>query len=152
VADVSGAVQKTLWHVDGRNVDGALTQGTYGNGVTTVRSYDDVTGRLATINDGGIFARSYKYDPRGRVHVRSAAVDGRDETFEDDVLDRLTGWKLAVALNKGGGFDTTYEYDDLGNLTKVLVGGVVTESNVYGGNGKPHQLSSNGTGSFVYDA
>src|SRR4051812_11000589 len=59
-----------LWHVDSRNEEGALTRGTYGNGVQAVRTYDPVSGRLKTLeeNNGGVLSSlRYDYYAGGRV-------------------------------------------------------------------------------------
>ena len=69
LADVSSPAVRSLWRVDGRNLDDALTQATYGNGVVVERSYD-VTGRLKELNGGAIYALAYSYDANGLVKTR----------------------------------------------------------------------------------
>ena len=69
-----------------------LTQGTYGNGLVTERSYDDLTGRLKELNGGAIYALAYSYDANGLVKSRADSVTARHETFR---YDSLIGCALA---------------------------------------------------------
>jgi hypothetical protein len=68
-----------LWRVDGRNLDDALTQGTYGNGLVTKRLYDDATGRLNKLDVASIHSLAYSYHANGLVKSRSDPERGRHE-------------------------------------------------------------------------
>jgi RHS repeat-associated protein len=151
LADISSPAVKSLWRVDGRNLDDALTRATYGNGLVTERSYDDVTGRLKELNGGAIYALAYSYDANGLVKSRADSVKARGERFLYDSLHRLRHWYLE---RTDGARNTEFDYDELGNLTKLLVNGRTTEENQYGGPGAgPHALTASRVhGSFTYDA
>jgi YD repeat-containing protein len=133
-----------LWSVDARNDEGALTLGTYGNGVKTVRTYDPVSGRLKTLDqtDGGLLSSlKYDYYADGRVKQlqRIESAGSRSESYVYDSLNRLQLW----TLNAGSVTKTTeYQHDVLGNLTRVLVGGLEQERNEYV-DPRPHAVSEN---------
>src|SRR6185503_16432085 len=70
---------------------------------------------------------------------------------------RLTGWTLKGAKkdNSTPAFiDTTYRYDELGNIERVEANGAVSFAGSYGiAGGKPHTLaSSTVSASYTYDA
>ena len=75
----------------------------------------------------------------------------RHERFLYDSLNRLRHWYLE---RDEGARNTQFDYDELGNLTKVLVNGQTAEENEYGGSGAgPHALTASTLhGSFTYDA
>lgn len=161
-----------LWEVLARNADDQLLVGQFGNGRLSKRVYEPTMGRLAAIRDMGCvgincigeeYALAYTYLSDGNVETRTDQVTGRVERFGYDVLNRLTRWELT----HGGSTRTTgYRYDDLGNLTDVTAGGVVTEINTYSPGGDvlcanppcagPHALKSATVGgvlqSFEYDS
>jgi hypothetical protein len=148
VADLSNTTGKPLWRVDGRNLDDALTRGTYGNGLVTERSYD-VAGRLKELNGGSMYALAYSYDPNGLIKSRTDSVKARHETFGYDALHRLRFWHLE---NSGDKRDTEYDFDVLGNLTKVLINKQTVEENHYGQGAGPHALTESSLhGNFTYD-
>jgi YD repeat-containing protein len=74
-------------------------------------------------------------------------IGARSESYGYDSLHRLTGWTLrAGRMTKA----TEYQYDEIGNLTRVLLGGLEQERNQYT-DPRPHALSENLGGRFVYD-
>ncbi|XXX73575.1 RHS repeat-associated core domain-containing protein [Sorangium sp. So ce134] len=155
IADVTAdpaSAGTPLWTVNARNDDGALLEAKYGSGVMLTRSYDPVTGRLESveqrINGIALSSLRYAYYSDGRVKRRFDPEGDRSESYVYDTLHRLRVWSL-----KAGGVDqaTHYQYDRLGNLTRVLVDGEEREQNEYL-DPRPHAVSSNLDGSFYYDA
>jgi RHS repeat-associated protein len=157
VFDVDGA--ETFWHADIHNADGRLLQATLGNGLTLKRSYDDETGRLTAVDEGSALSLAYDYDFDGQVQHRHDRLANRVETFAYDELHRLQSWTLSSVIPGAPGFPdatpqlhaSTYTYDGLGNLTQVRRDGALVEENVYAENGKPHALTSNAKGAYLYD-
>jgi RHS repeat-associated protein len=138
-----------VWEATDRNADNSLTAAKLGTSMDTARSYDALTGRLATIatsgGDGSIVDLTFGYYSDGRLHVKNDRAAGRAESFEYDDLRRLTAWSLI------GDSVTNYEYDPLGNLTGVRdEHGVQTEANAYSGDG-PHQLNGRDGVEYTYD-
>jgi RHS repeat-associated protein len=124
-----------FWDVLARNADDQLLQGQFGNGRLSKRVYEPTMGRLKSITDmgcvgvncvGADYSLGYTYLNDGNVDSRTDYVTGRAERFGYDALDRLTEWDLTYG---GGTINTGYKYDEIGNLTDVLVGTVPTESN-----------------------
>jgi len=148
-----------LWSVSARNADDRLLLGTTGNDVTEQRTYEPVTGRLATILAGSnaslvpALSLAYAYWPDGAVKSRIDLPRQRRETFDyDDGLSRLTGWHLT---NSGTTQDVGYHYDPLGNLDQVTTNHVVTETNTPDPK-LPHALAISAQAgvarAFTYDA
>jgi RHS repeat-associated protein len=137
-----------VWRAEDRNADNSLTAAKLGTSIETARSYDAVTGRLATIattgSHGSIADFEYDYDHDGRLMQRRDNVANRVETFAYDDLRRLSEWWL------GADVDAKYQYDDLGNLTGVADGhGVQIEENLY--TNTPHQLNKRDGVVYHYD-
>lgn len=119
-----GFTQTVTFEVTVMDAKGHITQYKQGNQVTTVRDYDDATGRLksqsATRNGfaaGGVLAQTYGYDSLGNLVSRtdnSPAV-GTQESFSYDVLNRLSMYTIL-----GGGLATAQStqvlYDARGNI------------------------------------
>jgi RHS repeat-associated protein len=147
-----------LFQVDQRAADGALERATYGNGVVTQRDYDPETGRLWHIDMRPAGAATpthavgFDYTASGTLWARHDEVRGRLETFSYDGVDRLTGWSLDSTTGAFAPRDTTYAYDDLGNLTSTTANGAVADSALYGWGGKPHALAKLNGLDYTYDA
>ncbi|WP_437948975.1 FG-GAP-like repeat-containing protein [Sorangium sp. So ce296] len=143
---------RSLWKVNARNADGALLEATFGNGVRAERTYEPVTGRLATVEaktNAPLQALTYGYHADGRVRERRDGVALRVETFGYDEAGRLERWELAAP---GGARGTTYGYDELGNLRTVAVDGVVAEENRYEPGGRPRIVAGRDGVTFGHDA
>ncbi|MFO0762978.1 MAG: RHS repeat-associated core domain-containing protein [Byssovorax sp.] len=148
-----------LWKAEARNEDGQLLQASLGNGLLVKRAYEEETGRLSAVDEGAALSVTYDYTFDGQVHHKRDLLANRVETYDYDALHRLTRWTLSTVLPGAPGFpeqtptlhDTVYSYDDLGNLTDVVRDQMVVEKNTYGEDGRPHTLTSNSKGSFVYD-
>jgi len=119
------------------DAEGHLTQGTSGNGIATVRSYNPLNGELQSIAAGpgsSVQSLGYSYDAIGNILGRTDTTQSLTESFGYDALNRLTSATL------GSNTPTTYGYDAIGNLkTKSDVG-----SFTYGpsGGAGPHQVQS----------
>ena len=166
-SEVDLPVASTFWTVNARNADDQLVDGSFGNGLVTHRNYYPSTGRLWTIADGPpncgpgcvvpLYSLMYAYHTDGQVSERVDSLRSRSESFTYDSAHRLVGWKLT---NPGAMRDTTYTYDEIGNLKTVSLNNVVTETNVYECHDSlcagPHALMASniaGTKStFGYDA
>jgi RHS repeat-associated protein len=133
---------------------GALTQETLGNGVITTRSFDAVTGWLATNQAGvsggtGLLNQSYFYDLLGNVSQRQNNNLGLTENACYDALSRLT--KTTASGGCSGTATLSVAYDSMGNITSrsdVGAGAAWTYDAT-----RKHQVLTSGAGtSYVYDA
>ncbi len=97
------------------NAAGQVTQMTYGNGVVTQRSYDEMfrLKRVYTMDPNGVSIQdlNYSYDSVGNIKTIVDHVNSADQTFTYDHLNRLT---RAVAPESYGTKD--YVYDEIGNI------------------------------------
>jgi len=99
------------------------------NGTTTTYSYDyDPAGQLTEVKKEGVTVASYSYDPNG--NRESATAGGQTVTGTYDAQDRLLQYGGTTYLyakdgrlqSKTDGIETTsYQYDELGNLTRVIL-------------------------------
>jgi RHS repeat-associated protein len=119
---VAGHTQTVTFEVLAMNPQGEITQYRQGNNVTTVKTIDEGTGKLYSVQAtlagqaaGNVLSHSYSYDSLGNLKTRSDAVTGVSESFQYDALNRLS---LYTAL--GGGLPGTQAiqtlYDAAGNL------------------------------------
>jgi YD repeat-containing protein len=156
---VDATAWRSFWQADSLNSDDQLLQATLGNGLTSQRGYDQTTGRLTSLIEGSALALGYAYDRDGQVWHRDDAIANRSETFSYDGLHRLKRWAQSTHIPVPRGFpgaqhtfrETTYHYDDLGNVIQAAVKGVPGQDSVYGAEGRPHALSSNAQGAYFYD-
>ncbi|MEO7592840.1 MAG: RHS repeat-associated core domain-containing protein, partial [Byssovorax sp.] len=152
VYDPTSFVYAPYWRVDSRNAEGQLTQATLGDGTIGLRTYEPETGLLASVSEGQALALSYEYYADGSLASRQDNLAGRDETFTYDAFHRLATWNLQKSP------ETSYHYDDLGNLTEIWSkptpwsASTLQEKNTYGTNGKPHALTQGLRGAYTYDA
>jgi RHS repeat-associated protein len=144
-----------LWQVLKRNARDQLTKAKLGNNVTANRAYDADTGQLTSVAAAGV-TTAYTYDEDGLVHTRFDPDTNRTDEFAYDDLHRLTGWDFTGPKKKSGAasaaMERAYEYDEVGNLVKVLDDASNTVfSGAYGGAGGPHTLASSSVGAYAYD-
>ena len=132
VEDVS--TNSVLWQADTANAEGNITQETAGNGVQTTRTYNPYVGGITSVKagmDGTVADLDFTFDSIGNIVQRRDLAQAVTETFQYDVLNRLTEYAIA------GGVTKTVTYDVLGNITsKSDVGAYAYASN------KPHQIIS----------
>jgi RHS repeat-associated protein len=135
------------------NARGQLEQLTLGNGVSTDKVYDQLTGRLQSIKTGNgtIQSLSFNFDKLGNLTERSNYQSSLSETFQYDDLNRLTETKVDQ-------YSTSIQYDKLGNITHksgvgnytygtkphavISVNGVINTQYSYDANG--NRISANG--------
>jgi RHS repeat-associated protein len=120
-----GFTQTVTFEVTAMDAKGHITQYKQGSQVTTVRGYDDATGRLKTITatrngfaSGGVQAHTYSYDSLGNLTTRAdnSPGVGTQESFGYDTLNRLNTYTIV-----GGAINSTQTtqvmYDARGNIT-----------------------------------
>ena len=100
-------------------------------GETHVRDYAyDLAGRLMEVKQDGVTTATYRYDANGnRTHVNGqlvASYDAQDRllTYNGASYTYTANGELLTKTENGA--TTTYEYDVLGNLRKVVLPGDVT--------------------------
>ncbi|MEM9101596.1 MAG: RHS repeat-associated core domain-containing protein [Pseudomonadota bacterium] len=146
-ANGSGTVYQQVLSKD---AFGNVTQEKLGNGVETVKNYDEQQGFLRSIiagSGGSVSFWEQNYDALGNVLSREQKNLNRAETFVYDDLNRLTDI-LVAGVNY-----QSYRYDAIGNVTYKSDQGDYTYGNAAG----PHAvtaISRNGSvqHSFSYDA
>ena len=133
------------WGAGQQDEYGNLTQQTYGNGVTTTRSYDFMQ-RLLTSQAGSgnaVQNDSYSYDYAGNLRSRTETRAGAILTTQYD-YDNLN--RLKTEARSGGavtGTQTlTWSYDDIGNLTSRSDVGTYTYPASGANAVRPHAVSS----------
>lgn len=145
VEDVSD--NSVVWQTDLVDAEGHLVQETAGNGIQTTRVFDPAKGTVGTIKAGvaaTVADFAYNFDSVGNLQQRDDFNEAVVETFQFDILNRLTQYAIA------GGLTKNVTYDDMGNITSKSDVGSYTYST-----SKPHQLASiAGTinTTYAYDA
>ena len=80
-----------IWQGQNVNAFGQFTQYSYGNSLTTTKTYDCL-GLLRNISTGSVQNMDYSYDlPTGNILSRKDNLLNLTEIFTYDLLDRLTG-------------------------------------------------------------
>lgn len=130
----------------GYDLDGRRTSVTYANGVRSTYGYD-LLGHFAAIDHAFganvSYAAALAWDGGGNLTARVSPDPALANTFEYDDLGRLT------KASSGDGTVLTYAYDDAGNLTEKSDIGAYT----YGAGGAPPTcLTGAGAGAFTYTA
>ncbi|WP_170213767.1 RHS repeat-associated core domain-containing protein [Vibrio tasmaniensis] len=116
---ISETNKKYLWIANDLDAGNRISSYTTGNGLTTVRQYNSITGRLDRIQTHGLSLLrdlSYEYDSFNNVIYRKDGINDLSEEFEYDGLDRLTNAKFFDSNYNG--FDINYSYDRNGNFTE----------------------------------
>ncbi|KKL66937.1 hypothetical protein LCGC14_2139990, partial [marine sediment metagenome] len=134
------------------NARGQVTSERLGNNATTVRTYNNQTGRISGITatnmlgaSGDIQELSYQWDTVGNLTNRIEQSGSKDltENFLYDGLNRLTSYAVVGETAK------TISYDLLGNITNKSDVGAYS----YGANGAgPHAVTDAGGTTYSYDA
>jgi RHS repeat-associated protein len=122
-------------------------------GVNTTYGYVyDSAGRLSSVTRNGAAFEAYTYDANG--NRLTAAVNGVNATGTYDNQDRLLTYGGATyAYNANGdlvsktqgGQTTSYSYDELGNLTQVVLPSGTTIQYLIDGAGRRVGVRQNGT-------
>jgi RHS repeat-associated protein len=142
-----------------RDADGRIVQNleTIGGTTSTTAYGYDLAGRLTDVSLDGVPSTSYRYDPNGNRLTGATPAD--DETYDDQ--DRLLSRAGAtfsytasgeLASVTSGAAATTYEYDPLGNLSRVTLPGGAVVDYVYDGENRRVGRKLNGklVQGFIY--
>ena len=149
-----------FWRAKSMDAANRLTGNIFGNGLSTEKTYNQATGHLNTIQSGfkyddHIRNLTYQYDKMDNVISRQNHINGLQEQFNYDNLDRLIS---ADTLGEIGGISVdsqqSFDYDINGNITYKSDIGDYNYNSVY--RSLPHtpQYISNGSNnqSYQYDA
>lgn len=137
-----------FWEADAVDARGNVIQETLGNGLETVRGFDDVTGRLDFIQSGpgGGTARQnmeFSWNKVGSLKQRKDLNRSLTEDFYYDNLHRLDYSRLNSVQN------LDISYDSMGNITYKSDVGAGTWS--YHAT-KKHAVTGAGGDTYTYDA
>ncbi|MFE9139446.1 RHS repeat-associated core domain-containing protein [Streptomyces sp. NPDC007355] len=172
INDTTNTTSTPLWHADAMNADLALTSAKIGpsGAIVQTNAYNPTTGRLenqTTTGTGGKLQNiSYGYHDDGNLHTRTqndltTGKADRVESYTYDDFNRLASWTLTNNANTPR--TSSYNYDTLGNLTKVTNTGdnlPAVETRTYGNQDPkagPHALAAatattlGGAESYEYD-
>ncbi|MBT8420276.1 MAG: hypothetical protein KJO08_05370 [Gammaproteobacteria bacterium] len=148
-----------LWQAKSRDAAGRLTGTLFGNGLSTGKVYDSATGELLSIQSGfgtalPIRDLGYTYDLADNVTARADHVQGIQESFQYDSLDRLTASSVTGQIGAAAYQHTlTYSYDAQGNMTyKSDVGNYLYGTTSGIDQPGPHAITQAGDQDIEYDA
>jgi RHS repeat-associated protein len=121
---------------------GHVTNFVYGNGLSTTRSFYQVSKRLKSVtagSGGSIFSRTFTYSPGEDI----LTLNGTGETNISVTYDNLHRIKSFSSLTG------SYAYDAVGNLTNNIESG---SSQTYGyGVRRPEAVKTVGSAKYLYD-
>lgn len=120
----------TWWRATARDAAGRVTAHRSGNGLITISDYDPATGHLNTIQTGNGIGKlerhlEYDYDEFNNVTSKADMIQGVEESFKYDRLDRLIQSQVegffekdlnGNSLNRIYNKSVRYSYDALGNV------------------------------------
>jgi len=102
------------WQLTGADQGYRPSLETFGNGVTTERQYEELTGYLHTIKtkhgSTSIQQLSYDYDPNGNLKQRKDELSGITESFGYDALNRVNSTSYGTAFSP-----ESFIYDPVSN-------------------------------------
>lgn len=127
------SVGEILSNID-YNALGKITKYDLANGLTTNYTYNSDDFRLNRIQTNTLQDMNYSYDSVGNVLGITNNLLTKTQTFGYDDLDRLK------TASETGGFNYSYEYNAIGNITKFTNAGIDTDY-VYGQNAGAHALT-----------
>ena len=116
VTSVSDAADSSnvYWQLTGAHQGFRPSQETFGNGVTTERQYEDLTGYLHSISTKhgatSIQQQTYLYDPNGNLKQRADVLSGVTESFGYDALNRVSATNYGSASSP-----ESFIYDPVSN-------------------------------------
>ncbi len=149
------------WTAEEVNAEGQITEAMLGNGVSTTRSCDPETGLVESIQSGKdgnteVQDLGYVFDSLGNLSTREDSIQGVYESFDYDLLNRLTGGAVYDALDDTEREAKTYSYDAVGNIVnKSDVGAEDYEyesgNEAGSGDAGPHAVVSAGGNTYEYD-
>ena len=154
---VTGSDGKVHYKINKLTSFGQIADATYGNGVRTVKGYNDA-GALESIRSGAnghyysadVQNLQYTYDKLGNVLSRDDySITGKEikESFGYDAMNRLTSVTMQTDVAHTGRESIVYAYDSIGNMIEQSGLGHYT---YYAD--KPHAVKSVGSKTYIYDA
>lgn len=152
ITDITDSPNVAIWTANAENPRGQVTQETLGNGVVVNRSYDAVTGLVASLQAGvsggtALQNQSYLFDEMGNLIQRQDNNHSLTESFCYDNLYRLDHSTLTGSCS--GTTNLQMTYDQMGNITKKS--DVATTSWTYDTT-HIHQVKTAGSNTYTYDA
>jgi len=144
----------TIWQTDAMDEFGHITSESFGNGISTTHSYDNIRGVLTgivstSVTNGDIQNWAYDYGVLGNMKFRHDIRMGYKEQFiladgtdGYDALNRITqSWDAAGTPLK------SYTYDAIGNIqSKTGVGNYLYQDPLH-----PHAVTNAGGKFYSYD-
>lgn len=140
----------SFWKINESDEVNRILSQTYGNGVTSEKSYNPLTGSLQSIstknaNDEFYQLEEYLYDAAGNLHSRQNRALGTYDTFSYDRLNRLTKANYSFVSNEQK-VTQSFEYDKIGNIMAKSDVGNYTYSASH-----PHAVVKAGERAYEYD-
>ena len=154
VAVRDAATQNAYWELNEIDTAGRYAKETFGNGVTTTRSYDKDKQALQSITTmlGGstIQQLSYGWDERLNLQSRTdmRQQQNKTERFRYDELDRVTCAYFGAVEDPFAPCVTSYAYGPSGNIVNKSDVGTYT----YLDPKHPHAVTNAGSGTYTHDA
>jgi RHS repeat-associated protein len=154
VADATSAARRfwTIADADPLDAAGNLVRATLGNGVRTDHVLDSISGKPFRLQAGNlgssnnVLDQRYTYDTVGNLVQRNAGFGSGPESFQYDLLDRLTRYTIEASPVWAANRSVELKYNALGNLLfKGDVGAYV-----YAGP-RPHAVSWAAGTQYNYD-
>jgi RHS repeat-associated protein len=141
------APSTVFWQLNSADAWGHVIDETLGNGVQTVRGFDQVTGWVDYIQSGAsgsIQNLNYSWNAAGNLTQRQDARQSLTETFSYDNLHRLTGATGPDAFTVG--------YDARGNITSRTgnVSAAATHTMTWYSYNLPNTISATGSQSSQF--
>jgi hypothetical protein len=152
ITDIADSPNVAIWTANAENPRGQVTQETLGNGVVVNRSYDAVTGLVASLQAGvsggtALQNQSYLFDEVGNLIQRQDNNRSLTESFCYDNLYRLDHSTLTGSCSGTANLQMTY--DQMGNITQKS--DVATTNWTYDTT-HIHQVRTAGSNTYTYDA
>ena len=150
VTDIGGEI---FWQADSVNADGEVTRATLGNDVVSLRQFNPETGHIESITSSlhasPLQKLAYEFDSLGNLKRRTDLLQGREEAFDYDGINRLVLTSLRDTASHTPLASTDYRYDLFGNLEYKSDMGDYR----YGeGSAGPHAVTRAGAFTYRYDA
>ncbi len=151
------AAGSVYWQANDTDAAGRIRSETFGNGVSSTSTYDQIDGLIRSRTSGpgnAVQNVSYQWDPMGNLNQRQDLATNLTESFIYDALNRVN----TSTLNGVQNLSVTYDAAGLGNiLTKTGMSGSYdyTTNQVgctYTGlTAQPHAVRNAGGVAYCYD-
>ncbi|MEY2855299.1 MAG: hypothetical protein RL030_2431 [Pseudomonadota bacterium] len=147
----SGSAGTVLWAANTQDARGHVSQETYGNGQKSTLGFDQINGRLYTVQTGpggGSSTQSlaYGWDGVGNLASRQDLIQSLTESFGYDAVYRV------LSVQRNGSTSLSMGYDTIGNVTSKSDVGSYAYPASGGSSVRPHAVSTAAGNSYTYDA